>query len=58
MSLKGGGLREPSLTEGALAPPEFGGSEKNQSITINLPGFENTTTALKWEGEFKSGPYP
>ena len=42
---------------GARAPPEFGGSEKGQSlnsgyrslaITTNTPGFKKLSTALLW----------
>ena len=44
---------------GARAPPEFGGSEKGQSlisayqilaITMNTPGFKKLNTALPYEG--------
>ena len=43
---------------GARAPPEFGGSQKGQSlisayqslaITTNTPGFEKLNTALKFK---------
>ena len=43
---------------GARAPPEFGGSQKGQSlisayqslaITTNSPGFEKLNTALIWD---------